>query len=143
MDAWLIWLIVGLVLGVTEIFVLTASIGIIGGAALLTAAFAAMGLPVPLQFIVFTLTATAGAILLRPLVMRHMTRTPAQRFGVKALVGRPAAVVEEVTSTGGRVRIDGEEWTARPYDETLIIPAGKTVDVLEIDGATALVYPRD
>ena len=48
-----------------------------------------------------------------------------------------------MTGTGGRVRIDGEEWTARSYDETLVIPTGRTVDVIEISGATALVYPRD
>ena len=47
------------------------------------------------------------------------------------------------TGRGGRVRIDGEEWTARAYDETLVIPPGKTVDVMEISGATAIVYPRD
>ncbi|MDW4910468.1 NfeD family protein, partial [Streptomyces sp. ADMS] len=45
-----------------------------------------------------------------------------------------------MTGLGGRVRIDGEEWTARAYDETLVIPPGKTVDVMEISGATAIVY---
>ena len=60
-----------------------------------------------------------------------------------ALVGRPATVLEEVTGRGGRVRIGGEVWSARAYDETQVIPAGSTVDVMEIDGATALVYPRE
>ena len=60
-----------------------------------------------------------------------------------ALVGRSAETVTEVTGHGGRIRIDGEEWTARAYDDTLVIPAGATVDVMEISGATALVYPRE
>ena len=62
---------------------------------------------------------------------------------VAALVGRQARVVQEVTGHDGRVRIGGEEWSARAYDETLVIPAGTTVDVIEIEGATALVYPRE
>jgi len=37
------------------------------------------------------------------------------------------------------VRIDGEVWTARSYDEDDIIEAGKRVQVIEIRGATALV----
>jgi membrane protein implicated in regulation of membrane protease activity len=52
-------------------------------------------------------------------------------------------VLEEVTRHSGRVRIGGEEWSARPYDETLVIPVGHLVDVMQIEGATALVYPRE
>jgi len=65
------------------------------------------------------------------------------RFGIDALVGKAAYVTSEVTATGGRIRIDGEEWTARPYDETLVIATGATVDVIQISGTTAFVYPRD
>jgi membrane protein implicated in regulation of membrane protease activity len=65
------------------------------------------------------------------------------RTGSAALVGRTAIVVEEVTGQGGRVRIGPDLWSSRAYDETLVIPAGTTVDVLHIEGATALVYPRE
>ena len=51
--------------------------------------------------------------------------------------------MQEVTGRDGRVRIGGEEWTARAIDDSLVIPAGATVDVLQIDGATAVVYPRE
>jgi membrane protein implicated in regulation of membrane protease activity len=81
----------------------------------------------------------------RPLVKRQLRPRfgPQHRFGVAALIGRQARVVQEVTGHAGRVRIGGEEWSARAYDETLVIPAGTTVDVIEIEGATALVYPRE
>jgi membrane protein implicated in regulation of membrane protease activity len=81
----------------------------------------------------------------RPLVKRQLRprHGPQHRFGVAALVGRQARVVQEVTGHTGRVRIGGEEWSARAYDDTLVIPAGATVDVIEIEGATALVYPRE
>ncbi|MDX3672228.1 NfeD family protein [Streptomyces europaeiscabiei] len=142
MDQWLIWLIIAAVLAVAEIFTLTAALGMLSAAALVTAGFAAVGLPPPLQFLVFTVVAVAGVVFLRPIALRHLRRPPAVRFGIDALVGRVAYAVSEVTGLGGRVRIDGEEWTARAYDETLVIPPGTAVDVIEISGTTALVYPR-
>ncbi|MFI5763104.1 NfeD family protein [Streptomyces sp. NPDC051563] len=142
MELWLIWLIVAGVLAVAEIFTLTAALGLLGVAALITAGSAALGLPMPLQFLVFTITAAGGVLVVRPMMLRRMLRPQVERFGVDALVGRSAYVVAEVTGAGGRVRIGGEEWTARAYDEALVIPPGTTVDVVEISGATALVYPQ-
>lgn len=143
MDAWLIWLIVAALLAVAEILTLTAALGMLGAAALVTAGFAALGLPLPLQFLIFTIVATVSVLFLRPIALRHLLQPQTERFGIDALVGKAAYVVSEVTGRDGRVRIDGEEWTARAYDETLVIPPGKTVDVIEISGSTALVYPRD
>jgi membrane protein implicated in regulation of membrane protease activity len=143
MDDWVIWLIFAMVLGVAEIFTFTAALGILGGAALITTGFAAVGLPLPVQLLVFTVASTAGVLLVRPIARRHMHRPQLERFGVDALVGKPAYVLQEVTGLGGRVRIGGEEWTARAYDETLVIPEGSVVDVMEISGSTALVYPRE
>ncbi|MDX3803411.1 NfeD family protein [Streptomyces sp. AK04-3B] len=143
MDPWLIWLIIAAVLAVVEIFTLTAALGMLSAAALVTAGSAAVGLPVPFQFVVFTVVAAATVLFVRPIALRHLLQPQAARFGVDALIGKGAFVVSEVTGLGGRVRIDGDEWTARAYDETLVIPAGRTVDVIEINGATAIVYPRD
>ncbi|MFI1921064.1 MULTISPECIES: NfeD family protein [unclassified Streptomyces] len=143
MDPWLIWLIIAAVLAAAEIFTLTAALGMLSVAALVTAGSAAFGLPLPWQFLVFTVVATVTVLFVRPIALRHVLQPQAARFGVDALIGKGAYVVSEVTGLGGRVRIDGEEWTARAYDETLVIPPGKTVDVMEISGATAIVYPRD
>ncbi|MEV0830349.1 NfeD family protein [Nonomuraea rubra] len=143
MDEWVIWIILAVVLGVAEIFTLTAALGLLGAAALLTAATAALGLPVPLQLLVFSLASAAALIVIRPIATRHIRQPQVRRFGIEALAGKPAYVVSEITGREGRVRIDGEEWSARAYDETLVIPTGATVDVIEIEGATALVYPRE
>lgn len=144
MDDWLIWLIFAVVLGVAEIFTLTTALGMLGGAALITAAAAALGLPIPFQLVVFAASLAAGVIVVRPIAKRQLKQVPSgKRFGVQALVGKPAYVVREVTGREGRVQIGGEEWSARAYDETLVIPVGATVDVIEIEGATALVYPRE
>ncbi|MFD5110166.1 NfeD family protein [Streptomyces cinereoruber] len=143
MDLWLVWSIAAGVLVVAEIFTLTAALGILGVAAGVTAGTAALGLSPPLQLVVFTVLAVISLLFVRPVAVRHLLAPQGERFGTDALVGRSARVVSEVTGLGGRVRIGGEEWTARAYDETLVIPPGTTVDVMEIEGATAVVYPRE
>jgi membrane protein implicated in regulation of membrane protease activity len=146
MDEWLIWLIVAVVLGIAEIFTLTAAFGVLGGAALITVGFAALGLPLPIQLLVFTVASTAGVVLIRPIALQHMRRPQVERFGTDALIGEPAHVIQDVTALEGRVRIGGEEWSARAYPGTYddtVIPVGTVVDVMEISGSTALVYPRE
>ena len=143
MDPWIIWLIIAMALGVAEIFTLTAALGVLGGAAVIASASASIGLPVPLQLVVFAVASTAGVVLLRPIAQRHMSAPQRRDFGVDALVGKPAYVLQEVTGQDGRVRIGGEEWTARAMDDSVVIPAGATVDVLLIDGVTAVVFPRE
>lgn len=143
MDSWLIWLAGAVALGLAEILSLTGALGILAGAALVTSGLAATGLPLPVQLVAFTVVSTASVALGRPLIMRHLRQPRPERFGVDALIGKPAHVVDEVSGHGGKVRIGGEEWTARAYDESLVIPAGTTADVMEISGSTALVYPRE
>ncbi|MFI1467186.1 NfeD family protein [Streptomyces wuyuanensis] len=143
MDLWAIWLIIAAVLIAAETVTLTVALGMLGGAALVTAAVAAAGVPLPFQLLVFTVVAVVSVVFVRPRVRRALKPRGQERFGVDALIGRTAHVVTEVTGTGGRVRIGGEEWTARAYDETLVIPPGTAVDVMEISGATAVVYPRE
>jgi membrane protein implicated in regulation of membrane protease activity len=140
-----VWIILAAILGVAEILTLTAALGLLAVAALAAAGAAALGLDVLWQCVTFAVVAVAGLVGIRPLVRRQLRPKygPQHRFGVAALVGRQARVVQEVTGHAGRVRIGGEEWSARAYDETLVIPPGTTVDVIEIEGATALVYPRE
>ena len=142
MVAWIVWLIVAAVLGVAELITFTFALGIIAVAACVAAA-AAAHLGLPFQLLAFVLAAAAGLGFVLPVARKHVKQPPLLKTGPAALVGRPARVMEEVTGHSGRVRIGGEEWSARAYDETLVIPVGHTVDVMQIEGATALVYPRE
>lgn len=143
MALWLVWLVVAIALAVAEIFTLTAALGVLGGAALVPAGLAALGLPLPVQLLGFAASATLGVLLVRPVALRHMHRPQLERFGVDALVGKRAYVLREVTDRDGLVRIDGDEWTARPFDESTVIPVGAAVDVMRISGTTAYVYPLE
>jgi membrane protein implicated in regulation of membrane protease activity len=143
MGTWVIWLIVAAVLGTVEVMTTTLAFGLVGIAALIAAGAGFLGAPAALQFGVFVLSSGVGLGVARPFALRHVRQPPMLRTGTAALVGRPAIVLEEVGPHGGRVRIGGEVWSARSYDETQVIPAGSTVDVMHIEGATALVYPRE
>jgi membrane protein implicated in regulation of membrane protease activity len=141
--SWIIWLIVAVVLGVAELLTTTLAFGLIAVAAVAAAVVGAFHIGLTWQLAAFIVVAGAGLGVVRPIAVRHLKQPPALRTGAAALVGRSAVVLEEVTEHSGRVRIDGEEWSSRPYDESLVIPVGTKVDVMQIKGATALVYPRE
>lgn len=143
MELWLIWLVIAVVFGVAEIFTLTAALGVLGAAAAVPALIAALGLPVALQLVGFAAAATIGVLLVRPIALRHMKQPQLERFGVDALVGERAFVVREVNNRDGLVRINGEEWSARSFDDVTVIPEGTAVSVMRISGTTAYVYPME
>jgi membrane protein implicated in regulation of membrane protease activity len=143
MVSWIVWLIVAVVLGVAELLTTTLAFGLIAVAAVVAAVVGAFHVDLPFQLAAFAVAAGAGLGFIRPIAIRHLKQPPPLRTGTAALVGRSAIVLEEVTEHSGRVRIDGEEWSSRAYDESLVIPVGTKVDVMQIRGATALVYPRE
>jgi membrane protein implicated in regulation of membrane protease activity len=79
----------------------------------------------------------------RPIAKRHMAMPPRLRTGTAALVGRSAIVLERIANDEnvGSVRLDGEVWTARAYDDEHVLEPGAKVEVIEIRGATAVVAP--
>jgi membrane protein implicated in regulation of membrane protease activity len=139
MDEWILWMIAAGLLAVGEMFTLGFFAGPIAIAAVTAAIVALAGGGLALQWIVFSAMSLASLVVLRPIARRHM-RTPAQlRTGTAALVGAPAVVLERVDRDGGTVKLAGEIWSARAYDEDHSFEPGVRVEVLKIDGATALV----
>ena len=143
MGAWIAWLIVAAVLGVAEVLTVTLALGLLAVAAVVAGVVGAAGLGFPAELGAFAVAAAAGLGVIRPIAIRHIKQPPALRTGVAALVGRTGIVVQEVNGHDGRVRIGGELWTSRAYDEITVIPVGTKVDVMQIEGVTALVYPRE
>jgi membrane protein implicated in regulation of membrane protease activity len=138
-DEWVLWMIAAGLLAVGEMFTLGFFAGPIAIAAVVAAVVAVAGGGVAVQWIVFIAASLGSLLVLRPIARRHM-RTPAQlRTGTAALVGAPAIVLERVDDRGGQVKIAGEIWSARSYDEDEAFEPGARVEVMKIDGATALV----
>lgn len=140
MPDWGVWLVIAGGLAVLEvlfpamIFILLAA-GAVGGALV-----AALGGGVLLQVLTFGAVSVGGLLLVRPWARRGLepAETPS---GVKALVGGQAVVLTQVDADSGRVKLNGEEWSARCYDPQQVLAPGTKVTVLEIDGATAVVWP--
>jgi len=141
MTAWVAWAIVSVLLAVGEIF--TPGLFFLGPIALATLAAtvtAAVGGPVWLQIVVFGAGSFASLGLLRPIARRHLKMPHAIRTGTAALEGAKAIVLQRVDGRGGRVKIGGEEWSARSYTSDDAFDVGTEVEVVQIEGATALVY---
>jgi membrane protein implicated in regulation of membrane protease activity len=139
MDEWVWWMLAAGLLAVGEIFTLSFFLGPVAIAAVTAAVVALAGGGLAIQWIVFIAVSTASVLALRPVARRHL-RTPAQlRTGTAALIGCPAIVLERVDGRGGQVKLAGEVWSARSFDEDEAYEPGTRVEVLKIDGATALV----
>jgi membrane protein implicated in regulation of membrane protease activity len=141
MPAWLVWAVVAVLLAVGEIF--TPGLFFLGPVALAAVAagiVAAVGLGVVVQLLVFIAGSIASVWVLRPIARRHLHMPAALRTGTAALEGARAVVVQRVDANGGRVRIGGEEWSARAYMDDQVFEPGARVEVVKIEGATALVF---
>ena len=139
MDEWVIWLIVAVAFAVGEVLTLSFFLGPFAVGALVAALVSALGVGLVGSGIVFLVVSTLALLTLRPVARRHLRQPAALRTGTAALVGRTATVVEEVSGGAGCVKLEGEVWTARPFDDDAVIEAGRRVHVIEIRGATALV----
>jgi membrane protein implicated in regulation of membrane protease activity len=139
MPAWVIWMLVAAGLAGGEMLTLGLFLGPLSLAAVLAALVALGGGSGELQVAAFVAGSVASLAIVRPIARRHM-RTPAHiRTGAAALIGQRAVVLERVDRDRGLVKIGGEVWTARAYDEDHVIEEGARVEVLKIEGATALV----
>jgi membrane protein implicated in regulation of membrane protease activity len=137
--AWAVWAIAAAALAIGEVF--TPGLFFLGplAVAALSAALLAVFVGGVGALIAFIGASVVCIAVLRPLARRHIRLPAISRTGTAALVGTKALVLQEVDATGGRVKIGGEEWSARPFLEGEAMQAGEQVEVAEIDGATALV----
>jgi membrane protein implicated in regulation of membrane protease activity len=142
-NAWVGWIVAALALGAVEITTLDLIFLMLAVGALAGAGTAAITGVFLIQVLVAAAAAIAMLAVVRPVALRHL-RTPSEtRTGVAALVGREAVVVQRVDAHGGQIKLAGEIWTARSFDPHIAIEPGRHVDVVQIDGATAVVYESE
>jgi membrane protein implicated in regulation of membrane protease activity len=138
--AWVIWAILAVLLALGEL--VTPGLFFLGPVALATlpALFVSFFAPAWVQVLVFVAGAVASLAILRPVARSHLRMPALTRTGTAALIGARATVLERVDADGGRVKIGGEEWSARAYMNDQVLEPGARVEVAKIEGATALVY---
>ena len=139
MEEWVVWVVLAALLAVGEIFTLSFFLAPLAGGALVAALVAALGLGTALSLVSFLVASTVLLLALRPIAKAHLRPALSTKTGTAALVGRQATVLEPVSPDAGSVKLEGEVWTARTYDEEAVIEPGSRVTVIEIRGATALV----
>ncbi|CAM3237940.1 NfeD family protein [Nocardioides dubius] len=141
-NAWAAWLGAMILLGVAETLSLELVLIMLAAGAGVGMVAALLGAPLWAQAIAAAVTALAALLLVRPSVLSRLRSGPELTLGHDKLVGAQAVALTRISGhESGLIRLGGEEWTARAYDETTVIEAGQRVDVLQIHGATALVHP--
>ncbi|MYX36152.1 NfeD family protein [Streptomyces sp. SID8377] len=113
--------------------------GMFAVGAVAAAIAAGLGLGITAQVLIFVIVSVAGIAVVRPLANRSRAQRPELRSGIDALKGRQAVVLERVDGHGGRIKLNGEVWSARALDTGRAFEPGESVDVVEIEGATAVV----
>jgi membrane protein implicated in regulation of membrane protease activity len=137
------WIVLGVILAVAEMFTATLVLIMLAAGAFAAAVAAALGAPVAVQALVFAAVSALSVAAVRPVIRRHQRpaiETGDTPFGLEAIEGASGLVLEDVDADHGLVKIEGELWTARAYDATQMIPKGERVRVVEVKGATAMVW---
>ena len=141
-NLWAAWLALAVALGVAEMVSLDLILIMMAAGALIGALAALLSFPVVLQVLLASGGALAMLALVRPNLVQKLHSGPDLVLGTNKLVGQEGIVTEELSQHHpGRVKLAGEIWSACPYDESLVIPAGSKVEVFAIRGATAYVHP--
>ena len=142
---WLLWVGGALLLVVIETVTADLTFLMIAGGALGGGLTSFLGGPLWAQVVVFACVSTLLLFAVRPWAKRRLAATtPQMKTNVDALIGRSATTITAVDDGGGRVRLGGEEWSARlaPAVQGMTrLEAGASVTVTEIDGAVAVVAP--
>ncbi|MBH5334189.1 NfeD family protein [Streptomyces pactum] len=133
------WLIAAVGLGIPLVLTAMPEFGMVAVGAVAGAVTAALGAGPVLQVLVFAAVSVALIAVVRPIANRARRDRPRHLSGIDALKGRQAVVLERVDGSGGRIKLAGEVWSARSLDGDQIYEPGQQVDVVDIEGATAVV----
>ncbi len=140
---WAIWLSLALLLAIAEILSLDLVLIMLAAGAL---AGGVTALIAPdlwwLQVIAAVAVSVMSLALLRPTLLTRVRSMPGYRSSLASMVGRSGRVTVQVDAAGGEVKVDGQAWSARSFDESMVIETGIEVEVFELDGTVAVVYPR-
>lgn len=141
MDDKVVWGAVAAVLAVAELFTLDLTAGMLAVGALAGLVAASAGAPVLVQLAVAVTTTAVLLGVVRPVAKKHLEVRSRPNDTGQALEGVTAVVVTEVSDEAGQVRVHGELWTARPALPGQVLPAGSSVWIGAVTGATVHVHP--
>ncbi|HZA03709.1 MAG TPA: NfeD family protein [Propionibacteriaceae bacterium] len=141
--AWALWLSLAFLLAVAEVLSLDLVLIMLAVGALAAAGVAVIAPGLWwLQILVAAGVSVGTLLLLRPTLMARVRNLPGYRSSTDKMIGSSGVAVSQIDRSGGEIKVDGQSWTARPYSSDLVIEPGEEIEVYEIDGAIAVVYPK-
>ncbi len=141
--AWALWLSLAFLLAVAEILSLDLMLIMLAVGALAGAGVAVVAPDLWwLQVLVAAGVSLGMLALLRPSLLAKVRAMPGYRSSTAKMVGSAGVAMSQIDRSGGEIKVDGQSWSARPYSSEVVIDAGTEVEVYEIDGAIAVVYPK-
>lgn len=140
---WALWLSLAFLLGVAEVMsldlvLIMLAVGALAGAGVAVAAPDLWWL----QVLVAAGVSVGMLLLLRPTLLVKVRNAPGYRSSTAKMVGSSGVATAQIDRRGGEIKVDGQTWTARPYASDIVIEQGTEIEVYEIDGAIAVVYPK-
>jgi membrane protein implicated in regulation of membrane protease activity len=142
-NSWAIWLSLAFLLAIAEIMsldlvLIMLAVGSVGGAVVALLAPTLWWL----QILVAVAVSLSMLLLLRPTLLAKVRSMPGYRSSADKMVGSSGVAVSQIDKSGGEIKVDGQSWTARPYSSDVVIEQGTEIEVYEIDGVIAVVYPK-
>ena len=142
-NSWALWLSLAFLLAIAEIMSLDLvlimfAVGALAGAGVALLAPALWWL----QILVAAAVSILMLLLLRPTVLAKVRNMPGYHSSAAKMVGSSGVATSQIDKTGGEIKVDGQSWSARPYSSDFVIEQGTEIEVFEIDGVIAVVYPK-
>jgi len=142
-NSWAIWLSLAFLLAIAEIMSLDLVLIMLAVGALAGAGIAVIAPSLWwLQILVASGISIMMLLLLRPTLLAKVRSMPGYRSSTAKMVGSSGVATSQIDKSGGEIKVDGQSWTARPYSSDVVIEQGTEIEVYEIDGAIAVVYPK-
>ena len=142
-NSWAIWLSLAFLLGIAEIMSLDLVLIMLAVGALAGAGIAVLAPSVWwLQILVAAAVSITMLFLLRPTLLAKVRSMPGYRSSADKMVGSSGVAISQIDKSGGEIKVDGQSWSARPYSSDAVIEQGTEIEVYEIDGVIAVVYPK-
>ena len=142
-NSWAIWVSLAFLLGIAEIMSLDLVLIMLAVGALAGAAVAVVAPTLWwLQILVATGISVMMLLLLRPTLLAKVRNMPGYRSSADKMVGSSGMAISQIDKSGGEIKVDGQSWSARPYSSDVVIQQGTEIEVYEIDGVIAVVYPK-
>ena len=142
-NSWAIWLSLAFLLSIAEIMSLDLVLIMLAVGALAAAGVAVLAPSVWwLQILVAAAVSVTMLLLLRPTLLAKVRNMPGYRSSADKMVGSSGVAISQIDKSGGEIKVDGQSWSARPYSSDAVIEQGTEIEVYEIDGVIAVVYPK-